>query len=102
MFLNNPQNLNPGRMARFLEIQRGTFLFTTSMDESIAHASTFREKLVREIVRRLFFSVLGVPLIRSTLAAVCQVKKCIPFTVYYSMVTCITKYSPVKRECGDI
>ena len=33
------QKLNPGRSARFWEIQRGNCLFTTSIDESIAYTS---------------------------------------------------------------
>ena len=33
------QKLNPGRTARFWEIQRGNCLFTTSIDESIAYTS---------------------------------------------------------------
>ena len=33
------QKLNPGPTDRFWEIQRGNFFFTTSIDESIAHAS---------------------------------------------------------------
>ena len=68
---------------------------------------TVRGNPAREIERALCFAALGLPLIRSALADICQAKNVFwtfgsdPFTVCYSTVT-TTEHSPLKREYGDI
>ena len=51
----------------------GNCLFTTSMDESM-RCVTVRGNPAREIERALCFAALGLPLIRSALADICQAK----------------------------
>lgn len=88
--------MKPGRTATFQEINRGNYLFSTTIDETTAHALPLGETQ-RERVLSIRFPAL----VRS---AICHAEMCfglIPIRVLCSVVT-ITNHSPVKRECGDI
>ena len=64
-------------------------LFTTSMDESIAHALPLRETLLKRARVHSLFSRLKTALVRSSLAAICYAKNVLDYPTLSRSVTAL-------------